>query len=85
VKGRHTIELGLQYEITLDDYAQSNIVSGSLGFSGSYTQDYSLTTNPNQKQLAFAITFWMGAEPKQRGQPLLWRCRYPNLVQESRI
>jgi hypothetical protein len=38
VHGRNTIQAGFQDEITLDNYAQSNIVSGSLGFSGSYTK-----------------------------------------------
>src|ERR1700728_1017872 len=44
VRGRHTFQAGYQFEITLDDYAQSNIVSGSLGFSGSYTADYNTAT-----------------------------------------
>jgi hypothetical protein len=81
VKGRHTIELGLQYEITLDDYAQSNIVSGSLGFSGSYTQDYSLTTNPNQKQLAFAdyLLGW-AQNPSNVGNHFFGDAVIPNLV-----
>jgi len=57
VRGRHTIQTGLQYEITLDDYAQSNIISGYLGFDGTYTgvpgmgfADYLMgwATNPEQ-------------------------------------
>jgi hypothetical protein len=57
VRGRHTIQTGFQYEITLDDYAQSNIISGYLGFDGTYTgnpgfgfADYLLgwATNPEQ-------------------------------------
>jgi hypothetical protein len=57
VRGRHTIQLGFQQEITLDDYAQSNIISGYLGFDGTYTgnpgfgfADYVLgwATNPEQ-------------------------------------
>jgi hypothetical protein len=57
VRGRHTIQAGFQYEITLDDYAQSNIISGYLGFDGTYTgnpgfgfADYLLgwATNPEQ-------------------------------------
>jgi hypothetical protein len=57
VRGRHTIQLGYQDEITLDNYAQSNIISGYLGFDGTYTgnpgfgfADYLLgwATNPEQ-------------------------------------
>ena len=86
VKGRHTIQLGLQYEITLDDYAQSNIVSGSLGFSGSYTQDYSLTTNPNQSQLAFAdyLLGW-AQNPSNVGNHFFGDAVIPNLVAGKQI
>ena len=57
VRGRHTIQVGYQDEITLDNYAQSNIISGYLGFDGTYTgnpgfgfADYLLgwATNPEQ-------------------------------------
>jgi len=57
VRGRHTIQLGFQDEMTLDNYAQSNIISGYLGFDGTYTgnpgfgfADYLLgwATNPEQ-------------------------------------
>ncbi|MGA2807436.1 MAG: carboxypeptidase-like regulatory domain-containing protein [Terracidiphilus sp.] len=57
VRGRHTIQLGYQDEITLDNYAQSNIISGYLGFDGTYTgvpgmglADYLMgwATNPEQ-------------------------------------
>jgi hypothetical protein len=57
VRGRHTIQVGFQDEITLDNYAQSNIISGYLGFDGTYTgnpgfglPDYLMgwATNPEQ-------------------------------------
>jgi hypothetical protein len=57
VRGRHTIQVGYQDEVTLDNYAQSNIISGYLGFDGTYTgnpgfgfADYLLgwATNPEQ-------------------------------------
>jgi hypothetical protein len=57
VRGRHTIQMGFQDEITMDNYAQSNIISGYLGFDGTYTgnpgfgfADYLLgwATNPEQ-------------------------------------
>jgi hypothetical protein len=57
VRGRHTLQTGFQDEITMDDYAQSNIISGYLGFDGTYTgnpgfgfADYLLgwATNPEQ-------------------------------------
>ena len=81
VRGRHTIQAGLQYEITLDDYAQSNIVSGSLGFSGSYTEDYDPSVNPNGAQLAFAdyLLGW-AQNPSNVGNHFFGDAVIPNLV-----
>lgn len=81
VRGRHTIQTGLQYEITLDDYAQSNIVSGSLGFSGSYTEDYDLSVNPKGAQLAFAdyLLGW-AQNPSNVGNHFFGDAVIPNLV-----
>jgi len=89
--GRHSIQLGLQYEITLDNYAQSNIISGSLGFSGSYTADYYGTPNnpapptgvapSNGNQLAFA-DFLLGwaQNPSNVGNHFFGNAVIPNLV-----
>jgi hypothetical protein len=76
VRGRHNFQLGFQYEITLDDYAQSNIVSGSLGFSGSYTQDYSQSNS-----LGFA-DFLLGwaQNPSNVGNHFFGDAVIPNLV-----
>jgi hypothetical protein len=81
VRGRHTIQAGLQYEITLDDYAQSNIVSGSLGFSGSYTQDQDKNTNPSGAELAFAdyLLGW-AQNPSNVGNHFFGDAVIPNLV-----
>ena len=81
VRGRHTIQAGLQYEITLDNYAQSNIVSGSLGFSGSYTEDYDPSVNPNGAQLAFAdyLLGW-AQNPSNVGNHFFGDAVIPNLV-----
>jgi hypothetical protein len=81
VRGRHTIQAGFQYEITLDDYAQSNIVSGSLGFSGSYTEDYNTAENPTGAQLAFA-DFLLGwaQNPSNVGNHFFGDAVIPNLV-----
>jgi hypothetical protein len=37
VRGRHTIQLGVQYLIDLDNYTQTNTAGGSFGFTGAYT------------------------------------------------
>jgi hypothetical protein len=81
VRGRHTFQAGFQYEITLDDYAQSNIVSGSLGFSGSYTEDYDTTVNPNGASLAFAdyLLGW-AQNPSNVGNHFFGDAVIPNLV-----
>lgn len=56
IRGKHTIQVGGQVEIGLDNYYQTNIASGAFGFGGNWTTQYALanalgTTNPN---LAFA-------------------------------
>ena len=81
VRGRHTFQLGFQYEITLDDYAQSNIVSGSLGFNGSYTEDYDAGVNPKGNSLAFA-DFLLGwaQNPSNIGNHFFGDAVIPNLV-----
>src|ERR1039458_8423128 len=81
VHGRHTVQAGFQYEITLDDYAQSNIVSGSLGFSGSYTEDYDKSVNPTGAQLAFAdyLLGW-AQNPSNVGNHFFGDAVIPNLV-----
>jgi Carboxypeptidase regulatory-like domain len=42
-RGKHTIQIGGQYELGLDNYYQTNIASGAFGFSGSWTADNALT------------------------------------------
>jgi hypothetical protein len=89
VKGRHTIQLGLQYEITLDDYAQSNIVSGSLGFSGSYTEDLTTSDYPagvSPSGLGFAdyLLGW-AQNPSNVGNHFFGDAVIPNLVAGKQI
>ena len=35
--GRHTFQFGTQFEISLDNYTQTNIASGAFAFTGNYT------------------------------------------------
>jgi hypothetical protein len=58
VKGRHTFQLGLQYEISQDNYAQTNTASGTFGFNGSYTADYTHATSPTEYALADFVLGW---------------------------
>jgi hypothetical protein len=44
VRGRHTFQMGFQFEVTLDNYTQTNDASGVFGFTGSYTA--ATTTSP---------------------------------------
>jgi hypothetical protein len=37
IHGKHTVQVGGQYEIGLDNYYQTNIASGAFGFSGAWT------------------------------------------------
>ena len=90
-RGRHTVQTGIQYEITLDDYAQSNIVSGCIGFGGSFTEDYNTTTNPTasgnapigngtQFGLADYLLGWGGSAGQQTGNHFFGTAVIPNLV-----
>jgi hypothetical protein len=40
IHGKHTIQVGGQYELGLDNYFQTNIASGAFGFSGAWTTNY---------------------------------------------
>ncbi len=42
IRGKHTIQTGIQFEYGLDNYDQTNIASGAFGFSGNWT-----SANPN--------------------------------------
>jgi hypothetical protein len=37
IRGKHTIQVGAQYELGLDNYYQTNIASGAFGFGGNWT------------------------------------------------
>jgi hypothetical protein len=37
IHGKHTFQIGAQYELGLDNYYQTNIASGAFGFSGAWT------------------------------------------------
>ena len=45
IHGKHTVQVGAQYELGLDNYYQTNIASGAFGFSGAWTADNALTPN----------------------------------------
>ena len=89
VMGRHTVQAGFQYEITLDDYAQSNIISGCIGFGGSFTEDYFTAANApagvapgngNQFGLADFLLGWGGSAGQQTGNHFFGTAVIPNLV-----
>jgi len=45
VKGRHTFQLGFQFQLDQDDYTQTNTATGTFGFTGSYTTPLGATTS----------------------------------------
>ena len=45
VKGRHTLQLGLQFQLDQDDYTQTNTATGTFGFTGSYTTPLGAATS----------------------------------------
>jgi hypothetical protein len=46
IRGKHTIQVGAQWEIGLDNYYQTNIASGAFGFDGLWTQQNPASTVP---------------------------------------
>ena len=53
IRGKHTFQAGVQWELGLDNYFQTNIASGAFGFSGAWTADNAI--NPSsQTGFAFA-------------------------------
>jgi len=82
----------LQHEITLDDYAQSNIISGCIGFGGSFTEDYNTASDPtasgagapvgtgNQFGLADFLLGWGGSAGQQTGNHFFGTAVIPNEV-----
>jgi hypothetical protein len=45
IHGKHTIQVGGQYELGLDNYFQTNIASGAFAFSGSWTATNALNAS----------------------------------------
>ena len=55
IHGKHSIQLGAQYELGLDNYYQTNIASGAFGFSGAWTSSTGLPTSGNPATGGFAF------------------------------
>jgi Carboxypeptidase regulatory-like domain/TonB dependent receptor len=62
IRGKHTLQMGAQYELGLDNYFQTNIASGAFAFSGSWTALNALT--PGNGGFAFA-DFLLGLSQNQ--------------------
>ncbi|MGD0570755.1 MAG: TonB-dependent receptor [Candidatus Sulfotelmatobacter sp.] len=45
IRGKHTIQAGIQYEIGLDNYFQTNIASGAFGYQGNWTSSTATATD----------------------------------------
>ena len=45
IHGKHTIQVGGQYELGLDNYFQTNIASGAFGFQGNWTSSTPTATD----------------------------------------
>ncbi len=45
IRGKHTIQVGAQWEIGLDNYYQTNIASGAFGFEGNWTSSSPTATD----------------------------------------
>lgn len=64
IRGKHTLQIGGQFEYGLDNYFQTNIASGAFAFGGNWTTSTggtNLVTNPN---FAFA-DFLLGLSQNQ--------------------
>ena len=45
IRGKHSIQVGAQYELGLDNYFQTNIASGAFGFQGNWTSSTPTATD----------------------------------------
>jgi Carboxypeptidase regulatory-like domain/TonB dependent receptor len=45
IRGKHTFQIGAQFEIGLDNYYQTNIASGAFGFQGNWTSSTPTATD----------------------------------------
>src|SRR6266446_743192 len=61
IRGKHTLQLGAQYELGLDNYFQTNIASGAFAFGGNWTTAAAGVSNPS---FAFA-DFLLGLSQNQ--------------------
>ena len=52
IRGKHTFQVGGQYELGLDNYYQTNIASGAFAFSGSWTRQNALSPATNGNAFA---------------------------------
>jgi hypothetical protein len=64
IRGKHTIQVGGQYELGLDNYYQTNIASGAFGFGGVWASSTGGTNLVTSTQAAFA-DFLMGLGENQ--------------------
>ena len=73
IRGKHTLQVGGQFEYGLDNYFQTNIASGAFAFGGNWTTEYALAnstqsnTNPllvSNANFAFA-DFLLGLSQNQ--------------------
>jgi hypothetical protein len=64
IRGKHTVQVGGQYELGLDNYYQTNIASGAFGFGGVWTSSTGGKNLVTCTQCAFA-DFLMGLGENQ--------------------
>jgi hypothetical protein len=64
IRGKHTVQVGGQYELGLDNYYQTNIASGAFGFGGVWTSSTGGTNGVTCTQCAFA-DFLLGLAENQ--------------------
>jgi len=61
IRGKHTLRVGAQFELGLDNYFQTNIASGAFAFGGNWTTSAAGVSNP-----AFAFAdFLLGLSQNQ--------------------
>lgn len=66
IRGKHSFQVGAQYELGLDNYFQTNIASGAFAFSGSWTTSTATPTTPNPALGGFAFAdFLLGLSQNQ--------------------
>ena len=83
IRGKHTFQVGGQYELGLDNYYQTNIASGAFAFSGSWTRQNALTPPLTEMRLQISCLVYPRIPAASSTRQKVWH-KYPPRRQADR-